>query len=116
MDYLRVHNDEATIEHVDNPSFITALQLSRHVYESRYAVNDRTPAYQSAILLQHSRRAAHVDHHSPDEWIEKALKAARSRIRESITTSSSGTGFCISSGKARIQKLEGVYYSSQEGD
>jgi hypothetical protein len=78
MDCLRVHYDEATIEHVGNPSFITALQSSRYVYESWYTVNDRTPAYQSAILLHPSYRAAYVDHHWPDEWIEKALKAARS--------------------------------------
>lgn len=51
MDYLRVHYDEATIEHVGSPSFITALQSSRYVYESWYAVNDRTPAYQSAIFF-----------------------------------------------------------------
>ncbi|THY67126.1 hypothetical protein D6C86_10588 [Aureobasidium pullulans] len=78
MDYLRVHYDEATTEHAGNTPFLTALQSSRYVYESWYAVNDRTPAYQSAILLHPSYRLAYVDHHWPDDWIDKAKQAARS--------------------------------------
>ncbi|THY75153.1 hypothetical protein D6C93_10375, partial [Aureobasidium pullulans] len=78
MDYLRVHYDEATIKHAGNTPFLTALQSSRYVYESWYAINDRTPAYQSAILLHPSYRAAYVDHHWPDDWVDKAVKAARS--------------------------------------
>ncbi|TIA48505.1 hypothetical protein D6C77_09890 [Aureobasidium pullulans] len=68
MNYLRVHYDEAVIEHAGDTPFLTALQSSRYVYESWYAINDHTPAYQSAILLHPSYRPAYIDYHWPDEW------------------------------------------------
>ncbi|THY40921.1 hypothetical protein D6C98_09462 [Aureobasidium pullulans] len=78
MDYLRVHYDEAVIEHAGDTPFLTALQSSRYVYESWYAMNGHTPAYQSAILLHPSYRPAYIDYHWPDEWIGKATQAVRS--------------------------------------
>jgi hypothetical protein len=86
MDYLRVHYDEATVEHADDTAFLTALQSSRYVYESWYAINDQTPAYQCAILLHPSYRAAYVDYHWPRDWVEDAKRAARSLYKTQYYT------------------------------
>lgn len=86
MDYLRVHYDEATVEHADDTAFLTALQSSRYVYESWYAINDQTPAYQCAILLHPSYRAAYVEYHWPRDWVEDAKRAARSLYKTQYYT------------------------------
>ena len=75
MDFLRLHYDEAMARHAHDPSFLAALTSSRYAAEAWYGTNDRTPAYQAAILLHPSYRLSYVEQQWPITWVKDAKDA-----------------------------------------
>ncbi|KAG9512705.1 hypothetical protein KCU64_g8956, partial [Aureobasidium melanogenum] len=75
MDFLRLHYDEAMARHAHDPSFLAALTSSRYAAEAWYGTNDRTPAYQAAILLHPSYRLSYVEQQWPTAWVKDAKDA-----------------------------------------